>query len=335
MDVMLVTVTIASLLMAATMSAIAWKLMREKRARRAARVEALEALAFGSEPDDETMERVEERIADEEQEEQDEALPAYLTGPALTPAGVAAAAAARKIEAPGPVEEAEDNWDLALHRRSTASIDEDHVPIRGTRGRSVPVEPMFEGAPTPGAAARRWMAVAAVALVMAACIATAYALKSPELVAAVEATRREAANVTGSGPQPLELLSLRHAAGSDGSFTITGLVQNPLDGEPQNGIVVVVYLFDDTGRYFAGGRATLENSVARPGGESSFSVRVPDAGAVTRYRVGFRHDDGTVVQHVDRRGQSPAGTTGDTVTPDSDPTPEPAVNPISARRREG
>ena len=195
---------------------------------------------------------------------------------------------------------------------------------------------MFEGAATPGAAARRWMAVAAVALVMAACIATAFALKSPEVVAAVEATRREAANVTSGAPQPLELLSLRHAAASDGSFTITGLVQNPLDGEPQNGIVVVVYLFDDSGRYFAGGRATLENSVAHPGGESSFSVRVPDAGAVTRYRVGFRHDDGTVVQHVDRRGQSPAGTTGDTVTPpDGEPTPEPAVNPISARRREG
>jgi hypothetical protein len=132
------------------------------------------------------------------------------------------------------------------------------------------------------------------------------------------------------------LLSLRHAAANDGSFTVTGLVQNPLDGEAQNGVVVVVYLFDDNGRYFAGGRATLENSVALPGGESSFSVRVPDAGAVTRYRVGFRRDDGTVVQHVDRRGQSPAGTTGDTVAPpDSEPAPEPAVNPISARRREG
>ncbi|HEX5216282.1 MAG TPA: hypothetical protein VFV98_12520 [Vicinamibacterales bacterium] len=304
MDVMLVTVTIASLLMAATMSAIAWKLMREKRARRAARVEALEALAFGSEPDDAMADRVEERI--------------------------------EEIEVPAPIEiQEEDNWDLALQRGSVASIDEDNIPIRSARGRSVPVEPMFEGAATPGAAARRWMAVAAVALVMAACIATAYALKSPEVVAAVEATRREAATVTGTEPQPLELLSLRHAAGTDGSFTVTGFVQNPLDGEPQNGIVVVVYLFDETGRYFAGGRATLENSVAHPGGESSFSVRVPDAGAVTRYRVGFRHDDGTVVQHVDRRGQSPAGTTADTVTPDSEPAPEPAVNPISARRREG
>jgi hypothetical protein len=327
MDVMLVTVTIASLLLAATMSAIAWKLMREKRARRAARVEALEALAFGSEPDDET--------AYEDAEAEDEGLPAYIAGPAMTTAA-AATAAARKIEAPAPIEvQEEDNWDLALHRRSTASLDEDSIPIRSARERSVPVEPMFEGAATPGAAARRWMAVAAVALVMAACIATAFALKSPEVVAAVEATRREAANATNSGPQPLELLSLRHAAGTDGSFTVTGLVQNPLDGEPQNGIVVVVYLFDDTGRYFAGGRATLETSVAHPGGESSFSVRVPDAGAVTRYRVGFRHDDGTVVQHVDRRGQSPAGTTGDTVTPDSGPTPEPTVNPISARRREG
>jgi len=334
MDVLLVTVTIGSLLLAATMSAIAWMLLREKRARRAARVEALEALAFSSVPDDEADERIDEAA---EAEAEDEALPPYIAGPALSTMTAAASAsmAARKIAAQASSED-EDNWDLALHRRSTGSMDEDHNAMRGARERTSSAEPMFEGAPTPGASARRWMAVAAVALVMAACIATAFALKSPELVAAVEATRREAANVTGGAPQPLELLSLRHAAASDGSFTVTGLVQNPLDGEPQNGIVVVVYLFDDSGRYFAGGRATLENSVAHPGGESSFSVRVPDAGAVTRYRVGFRHDDGTVVQHVDRRGQSPAGTTGDTVAPpDGESTPEPAVNPISARRREG
>ena len=335
MDTLLITVTLASLLLALTMSAIAWKLMREKRARRAARVEALEALAFSAE----STAYVDAAGSDEDDEAPYIAAPA-MPAEALPPSS---AARTRTVEPARPIEPAasddEDNWDLALHRKATPSTsfdDQDTFAMRSARERHASAEPMFEGAAAHGAVMRRWMAVAAVALVMAACIATAYALKSPEVVAAVEATRREASGANRGGPQPLELLSLKHTQNPDGSFTVTGLVQNPLDGAAQNGIIVVVYLFDDGGRYFAGGRSTLDAGVAQPGGESSFTVRVPDAGTVVRYRVGFRHDDNTVVEHVDRRGQAPAGTTGDTVAPpDDEPAPEPTLNPISARRREG
>ena len=54
MDTLLIAVTVGSLLLAAVMSAIAWKLLREKRARKAARVEALEALAFSADLHDDS-----------------------------------------------------------------------------------------------------------------------------------------------------------------------------------------------------------------------------------------------------------------------------------------
>jgi hypothetical protein len=57
----------------------------------------------------------------------------------------------------------------------------------------------------------------------------------------------------------------------------------------------------------------------RPGTDSAFEVHVPKATNVSRYRVGFRQADGTVVTHIDRRGQVPDGSTetvlGDQVRP--------------------
>ena len=46
----------------------------------------------------------------------------------------------------------------------------------------------------------------------------------------------------------------------------------------------------------------------RTGTDSAFEVHVPGVTNVGRYRVGFRQADGTVVAHVDRRGQFPEGT---------------------------
>src|SRR5439155_12200115 len=113
-----------------------------------------------------------------------------------------------------------------------------------------------------------------------------------------------------------------------GAFTVTGLVQNPLNGQAARKIVAVVYLFDRDGNYFAGGKAALDFTVLPPGDESPFVVHIPNAGRVTRYRVGFRSEEGGVVAHVDRRGQTPGGTTGDTIE-------APAVPHAVSRRSEG
>jgi hypothetical protein len=67
-----------------------------------------------------------------------------------------------------------------------------------------------------------------------------------------------------------------------------------------------VYLFDNTGAYFATGRADLEFRGLRPGEESPFTVKIPETTGVGRYRVGFRREDGSVIAHVDKRGQATA-----------------------------
>ena len=114
--------------------------------------------------------------------------------------------------------------------------------------------------------------------------------------------------------RPLELMSL--SQGSDaGTFTVTGLVQNPRDGAAMQDVTAVVYLFDRDGNYFASGKAALDNNALRPGEESPFVVRVPSAGVVSRYRIGFRSDTNGVIAHVDRRhalgasGPAPASPT--------------------------
>jgi hypothetical protein len=126
----------------------------------------------------------------------------------------------------------------------------------------------------------------------------------------------------------LELLSLRHSLDANGAFTVTGLVQNPGDGLATRQIVAVVYLFDRDGNYFAGGKAALDVAALRPGDESPFVVHIPSIGRVSRYRVGFRSEEGGVVAHVDRRGQLPTGMTGDAID-------APASPHGAARRPEG
>ena len=113
----------------------------------------------------------------------------------------------------------------------------------------------------------------------------------------------------GDGPEredgpvaeaPLELLDLQHAQ-ERGMLTISGVVQNPAGGAPLSGIAVSALLFAPDGSFLTNGRAPLDYVTLAPGDESPFVIRVPVRGTVSRYRVGFRAQDGSVVAHVDRR----------------------------------
>ena len=171
---------------------------------------------------------------------------------------------------------------------------------------------MFAATDEPAAPRRRWLALAAVGIVMAGLIGTAYVLFTPAALGASPAapaapqSSSPAAGVAQPANVPIELLSLRHTI--DGStFTLAGLVENPVDGAALAHVMAVVYLFDKDGAYFATGRADLEFRGLRPGEESPFTIKVPVTTAVGRYRVGFRNEDGSVIAHVDKRGQAPAG----------------------------
>jgi hypothetical protein len=294
MELLLILVACGSLVLAVVMSRVAWRLLREDRSRSAARVAALETLA-----------------SEEAVEDPAPAEPLVLRG------------AARR-QPPSPRAGADEPWDLAF-RPAPAVRESEPVPDP-----DIARTPAAVGDDLFGAAAGRPLrrprqgltAVLTAAAFVFVGVSAAYAVRSADRFA--DLTRR----LVGSGAghaRPLELLSLRHTADPGGTFTVTGLVQNPPDGRPLAGVAAVVYLFDEEGRYFASGRAILEPASLHPGNESPFVVTIAGAASVSRYRVGFRFSDGGVVAHVDRRGALPGGTTGDAVNGvDRDPDREPA-----------
>jgi hypothetical protein len=184
-------------------------------------------------------------------------------------------------------------------RRSAARVEALESEALATDGPEWEAAGLFSAAEDATASAppnRRWVAVAAVAVLMVGGAGTGFALyRSPGSGGTTSAPS------PARSSKPLELLSLRHAADADGSFSVTGLVQNPADGRPLKGVVAVIYLFDREGNYFASGRSALELLSLQPGDESPFVVHVPAGSTVARYRVTFRRDDGVVMPHVDRR----------------------------------
>jgi hypothetical protein len=137
-----------------------------------------------------------------------------------------------------------------------------------------------------------WPRRAGVAAVLAGIVALGgYAL--------LHAGRAPAA-APAAAPMPLELLALDHVQEA-GAFTVSGTVRNPQSGTTMSDVGVTALLFDAEGTLVANGRAGLDFRTLAPGDASPFVVKVPVNASVSRYRVGFRAPDGTVVSHVDRR----------------------------------
>ncbi|HEY8549911.1 MAG TPA: hypothetical protein VIL35_08160 [Vicinamibacterales bacterium] len=124
-------------------------------------------------------------------------------------------------------------------------------------------------------------------------------------------------------PDPLELLSLTHTRqGKD--VTITGLVRNPKSARPLEAVTAVIYFFDREGSFLASARAPLDFRKLAAGDESPFQVTVPAPAGLSRYRVSFRHEEGGVLPHVDRREGRP-GTSAGPAGPPERPAPLAAV----------
>ncbi len=270
MEMVLLVVSLVSLALATAMSVLAWKLTRDSRLRSAARVEALESLAFGDDGD---------------------LVPALATPAPIATAAPARAFRAGRAAAPPTSARRDDPADY-LRR----------LPFEDRRPAEAQAEAyagdLFDDAEEHRAPSHRWAAVAAVVAIVAAGAGTFFLVNTP--IGLFHA----AASVA---PRPLELVSLRYAGDEPGYFTVSGLVQNPIGGPQLRGVVAVVYLFDAQGQYVGNGRVALDVATLDPGLESSFILRMPVTAAVSRYRVGFRFPDGTVVAHVDKRVDSTAG----------------------------
>jgi hypothetical protein len=144
----------------------------------------------------------------------------------------------------------------------------------------------------------------AVALVV---LVTTVAIRSRAGVRSTTPDTTAATAAATQAPGLLELISLKHSQEGD-TLTITGLVQNPRDGVPLAKVAATAFLFGTDGAFVASGRAPLDFTLLKPGEESSFMIAVPVTAAVARYRVGFRGEDGRIIGHVDRRGNSTIAT---------------------------
>jgi hypothetical protein len=331
MEILLVIVAAVSLGLAAIMSTVAWRLLRDRRVRTTNRAEALVALLHAG----------------------DTSAPSQNAAPPAD-SGVVSHAV-RALPAPTEVRH-EPRSDTERHTspqsRSASAVMDAPLHDRPIRMPDVEIESwdrtdvsrsfgpdvagMFAADEPRHMSLGRWLGLAAAALLVLVGAGTVYALNSGldsgSWLSAVPGLGDRGTAASGAG-QPLELLSLKHATDDRGTFVVTGLVQNPVEGATLRGVVATVYLFDAQGRYFASGRARLEVATLTAGEDSPFVVRIPQAAVVARYRVGFRLDDGGVVAHVDRRGQTPAGTTGDAT--DDDVTPSVVAPAGTPRRSEG
>jgi hypothetical protein len=102
--------------------------------------------------------------------------------------------------------------------------------------------------------------------------------------------------------EPLELVALGHDRDGD-RLTVRGVVRNPASGTALDRITAVVLVYKLDGGFVGSGRATVDSTMLGPGGETAFTVTVPAASQIGRYRVSFRTED-RVVPHVDRRDRS-------------------------------
>jgi hypothetical protein len=108
------------------------------------------------------------------------------------------------------------------------------------------------------------------------------------------------AGTMAAAHRPLELLALDHTPHREG-LRVSGVARNPAGSGRLAGVLVTVAALDADGTEIGGGRAAVDHAVLEPGTESPFVINVAVAGIVSRYRVGFRGPDGTVIAHVDRR----------------------------------
>ena len=111
---------------------------------------------------------------------------------------------------------------------------------------------------------------------------------------------------------PVELLSLDHLRQGD-YLAVSGSLRNPPGGKGRERLSVSATVFDRTGAVIGTGQTPLPVAVLPPGGETAFTISLPDADLIDRYRVSFM-EDRSRLPHVDRRGT-------DAATPAAGPRP--------------
>jgi hypothetical protein len=277
MDTTLVTVTVLSMGMAAALSAIVWRMLRDERRRSEARVAALSAATTVSPAKAAAMQR-------------DGVPPPSPIPPRSV---VAATTATHEIRRPAA--------DLPLRDVPVADVPVSNVPLRET---PVVADALFVTAPQSTPWWNRLAVMAGLLLVGTTVVLFALSATRTKSPRAASPAPAAAATASETATPGLELLSL-HDARTAEALTITGMVRNPRDAALRSRVAVTAYAFDDKGAFVASGRALLDVTALAPGDESPFVVTIPVTEGVARYRIGFRGEDGRVIAHVDKRQSGP------------------------------
>jgi hypothetical protein len=269
MDVTLLIISVLALLMATTMSLVAWRMLRDERLRSAARVAALAA--------DIRQETVAARTTSNPPEPAGPAVGSTTSRPGPIGPGVAV---------PRPAD------DLGLH----------------DAGGAAPADMFASTQRAPSRLTLAASAIALVAAgATAATILAGGSGRADTIGSASQTGVRQRPSTASTNPAttgaavPLELVALGHERDSDG-LIVRGVLRNPPSGPEISHLTAVVLLFNREGAYIASGRAEVQPSTLGPGRETTFVVAVPGAPGVERYRVSFRTER-DVVPHVDLRTQ--------------------------------
>lgn len=283
-------VTIAALVMAASLGGFAYRLMREEQRRAEARVAVLTAALDG-----------------------DYAMAAGLAR--TTHVGFVAPAAT-----PGVVFLEDDSRQVRAFRSEhgvtfddAPTIDAplvDALPLSGRQASPAEVGILdaparsgglfADGPDAPTTDLRRVIALGGIVCV--SLLAVAYLLfgRPAPVPSARPASTPAATTAVAAAGIPLELRALAHERTGDG-LVVRGRVKNPAAGSARPSVVASVMLLDQAGGFLGSARTPVEVSDLRPGLEAAFAVELPAHKDGRRYRVTFRGPDGALVPHVDKR----------------------------------
>jgi hypothetical protein len=139
------------------------------------------------------------------------------------------------------------------------------------------------------------LAVGAFVVTAAAAAAIVFSSESPRASVNPASVARPAPEA----PRPLELVLLDHERTGD-TLVVHGVVRNPTGGEDLDQLTAVVSPVGLDGGMASSVRSPVDSPALAPGGQSTFSVTIPQAGRIGRYRVSFRAGD-RIVSHVDKR----------------------------------
>ena len=262
--IFLLIVTVSSMVVAAIMSVIAWRLAAAERRRSEARIAALSA---------------------------------EIHAPAL--AGTGTRNAVRRAEIGLRAEP--PRLTAVPQSRPPQRWDED-LPLRpgdsGTSGQ------LFATAHEGGGAGRLPIVAGVVGALAVLVLGLVLLRGGPTATGTATATLPAATGdnrtVAPVAPAPpLELVALGHERDGD-RLIVRGVIRNPQAAAAVEPLTAVVFVFDADGGFVTSARATVDANALRAAGETAFAVTVPDAASVSRYRVSFRSGD-RIVPHVDRR----------------------------------